>query len=192
MVGQYIKELRDTSLDNTPENRAVAVNMAKQRAEMALQKCDFKNMQGSKNLFLLDNVFAPIGFFKDRFTKKFDYNDILEVWLVFVELCKQVNEKTFFAPTLNTFCNFLNLSTTTFKSIMREESERGELCRYIQDVLSDRFMQLMLEDELPQIPSIFIAKANFGMRDNDQPVTNIVVHEEYKSAMEILEELKQG
>lgn len=192
MAKRTIEKLKDTSLEPTNENRSMAVVLAKERALNALKRHDFDTDTGSKNLFILDNVFAPIGFFKDRFIKKFTFDDILEVWLTFLELCKELNEKTFFAPTLNTFCNFLNMSTTTFKTIMKEQSERGELCRYINDVLSDRFMQLMLEDKLPQIPSIFIAKANFGMRDNDQPVTNIVVHEEYKSAMEILEELKKG
>lgn len=192
MAGRIIKDDKDKSLMNTAENRNMAVEMAKTKAVRAIGDIDFDTFVGSKNLYILDNVFAPIGFFKDRFTKKFEFDDILEVWQAFLYLCKLLNEQTAFAPTLNTFCNFLNMSTTTFKSIMNENTDRGELCRYISDVLSDRFMQMMLEDKLPQIPSIFVAKANFGMRDNDQPVTNIVVHEELKSAMDILEELKKG
>lgn len=186
------KELRNPALESTPENRLKALELAKTRALDALYDHDFDNDSGSKNLFILDNVLAPIGFFKERIGRKFQVEDFVDTWKLFCFLCKEINEKTVFIPTINTFCNFMNISKASFDNILEEKTERGEICRYIRDTLADRLMQGMLENKIAAIPGIFIAKANYGMRDNDQPVTNIVINEPHQSALEILNEFKKG
>lgn len=186
------KEFRNPLLESTPENRLKALETAKTRALDALYDHDFDNDTGSKNLFILDNVLAPIGFFKERIGKKFEVEDFVETWKLFCFLCKEINEKTIFVPTINTFCNFMNISKVSFDNILEEKTERGEICRYIKDTLADRLMQGMLENKIAAIPGIFIAKANYGMRDNEQPVTNIVINEPHQSALEILNEFKKG
>lgn len=172
--------------------REVSLEIVKKRALKALENHDFDNDMGSGNLFILDSVLAPISFFKDRFSHKFEVDDILAVWQLFLELCREINNYKSFAPTITTFCNFMNMGKATFDTITNENTERGELCRYIKSALTDRFTQLMLDDKLPQIPSIFIAKADFGLRDNDPPVTNIVFTEECKTPEQILEEFRNG
>lgn len=186
------KEFRNPLLESTPENRLRALETAKTRALDALYDHDFDNDTGSKNLFILDNVLAPIGFFKERIGKKFEVEDFVDTWKLFCFLCKEINEKTIFVPTINTFCNFMNISKVSFDNILEEKTERGEICRYIKDTLADRLMQGMLENKIAAIPGIFIAKANYGMRDNEQPVTNIVINEPHQSALEILNEFKKG
>ncbi len=186
------KEFRNPLLESTPENRLRALETAKTKALQALYDHDFDNDTGSKNLFILDNVLAPIGFFKERIGKKFEVEDFVDTWKLFCFLCKEINEKTIFVPTINTFCNFMNISKVSFDNILEEKTERGEICRYIKDTLADRLMQGMLENKIAAIPGIFIAKANYGMRDNEQPVTNIVINEPHQSALEILNEFKKG
>jgi hypothetical protein len=192
MPSAKIIQKRDKSLENTPENRLTALTKAKDNALRVLEEHDFDEELGSKNLFILDNVLCPIGFFRDRIQRKFEIEDFIDVWQLFCYICREINKKTVFTPTVNTFCNFMNISSATFNSILLEKSERGEMCRFIKDTLADRLMQAMLEEKVPAIPSIFIAKANFGMRDNDAPVTNIVVQEQHMSAQEILNEFKKG
>lgn len=183
-----VKKIENSSIIS----RNMSLAMIEHNAIQAIQAHDFDMDTGSGNLFILDNVFQPITFFKDRFQQKLEIDDILAVWDLFLKLCREVNKYKSFSPTVNTFCNFLNISRATFNTICNEYTERGELCRFIKDTLADRFMQLMLDNKLPQIPAIFIAKANFDMRDNDAPVTNIVLQEEHQSVIDILNEFKKG
>ena len=192
MAETTIKKLRRKDLESTPENRAIALQAAKTKGIDALHEHDFDEENGSKNLFILDNVLSPIGFFRDRLVKKFEVEDFVETWQLFCYLCKEINEKTVFVPTINTFCNFMNISTSSFCAIGNEESQRGEMVRNIKDTLADRLMQAMLEEKIPAVPSIFVAKANFGLRDNDTPVTNIVVQEQHMTAQDIFNEFKKG
>lgn len=172
--------------------RDISLSIIENTAVKAIKDHDFDSDMGSGNLFILDTVFRPITFFKDRLQRKLEIDDILAVWDLFLKLCREVNKYKSFSPTINTFCNFLNISRDTFTAICNENTDRGELCRFIKDTLADRFMQLMLDNKLPQIPAIFVAKANFGMRDSDAPVTNIVMHEERMTVAEILEDFKKG
>lgn len=182
----------DTVVQNTVENRRSALIRARAEGMNAIWSEDFTKAEGSVNLYVIDHILKPIGFFKERITKKIEVEDIIPVWELFIDLCKEINKRQAFTPTIFTFCNFLNVSSRTFNAIKEENTERGELCRYISDSLSDRIMQLLLENKIPQIPGIFVAKANFGMRDNDQPVTNVIINDAPNSIDDIIKMYKKG
>lgn len=192
MKTSIIKSERRADLENTNDNKANALAAAREFAMTAINSEAFDNDEGSTNLYVIDNILRPIGYFKERLVRKIEVDDIIPVWQLFIDLCREINKKKPFAPTIFTFCNFMNISSATFNAIRQENTARGELCQYISDSLSDRLMQLLLENKIPTIPGIFVAKANFGMRDNDQPVTNVIINDGPSSFEEIMEMYKKG
>lgn len=162
----------------------------KRQAMKLIKSTSFSKEFASSAMFITDEILKPIECYKNQ-GKKIELWDLVNCYDLFVELCKEINKKRVFSPTINTFCHFIGITSTRFTFMTKEESERGEFCRYIKDHISEIFMQNMLDEKIPQIPSIFIAKANLDLRDNEPPVTNIVINQDHKTFEQIIQEYQE-
>ena len=74
-----------------------------------------------------------------------------------------------------------------------ENSEVGDVFKQIKDYLSENLMQNMLTGRVKEVSGIFIAKANFGMRDSEPANTNILnINSQPKDIEQILAELENN
>lgn len=164
----------------------------KKQAIELIRETNFFKDYASSTMLITDEILKPLDCFRNQKKTALDLWDLVNGYELFIELCKEINKKRVFSPTVNTFCHFMGLTNKRFSVMLREENERGEFCRYVKDHISEIFMQNMLTEKIPQIPSIFIAKANLDMHENDPSVANqIIINNEHKSFEQIIKDYQE-
>lgn len=164
----------------------------KETAIEIIEDYDFDTSIGSGSAYLANKLFKPCKYFLNRKGRPREAEELAMAFDAFSEICIEANKYTVFAPTINTFCSFCNITTKTLKNMANENTDRGEIATMIIERLGDNIMQNILSGKVHPIGGIFIAKANFGMRDNDPPQTAIVnIQNTPQSVDEILKEIKE-
>lgn len=182
-VKDYKTELQRIKLEYLANTKKETISL--------IRKTNFITDYASSTMLITDEILKPLDCFRGQKKTALDLWDLVNGYELFIELCKEINKKRVFSPTVNTFCHFMGLTNKRFCVMLREENERGEFCRYVKDHISEIFMQNMLDEKIPQIPSIFIAKANLDMRENDTTVANIIINNEHKSFEQIIKEYQE-
>lgn len=147
---------------------------SKERAIQCLDEHNFDADMGSTQMFIVNQVIQPMDYFILTKYKRKNVEDYELAFQTFREIIVEINKHIPFTPTLNTLCRFLNMSSDNYGNIVRENGELGELFKTMKDSLADNLMQNMLANRIGAPQGIFIAKANFGMRDDDPANINIV------------------
>lgn len=169
------------------------LNEYNQKAASSLQNVDFDMLNGSVATFITTNIIKPLPYFEERRGERRTANELKMAFKGFKILVSYINEKCVYTPTLNTFCMYICCSTKTFKSMTYEESERGEIANEIKECIEETLLQNMLSGKTHPITSMFVAKANMGMRDNDNANVNILnVNGNSRSVDEILAEFNKN
>lgn len=168
----------------------------KETKETAIQKIkeyDFDTSIGSGAAYISNSVLTPCKYFTDRRGRPRSAEELAVAYDVFQEITEEANKYTVFVPTLNTFAGFCCMTAKTLRDIANENNEKGNVAGIIIDRLSDGLMQNSMTSKIQPIAGIFVAKANFGMRDNETPQMAIVnVSNANLSVDEILADLKKN
>ena len=157
-----------------PELLAENLAEEKQKALVALREYDFDTSIGSGAAYITNSILVPCLYFSKRQGCPRTAAELAIAFNNFQEICAEANKYTVFVPTLNTFAAYCNITTKTLKNIANENNDRGNIASMIIEKLSDGIMQNIMTDKIHPIGGIFVAKANFGMRDNDPPQMAVV------------------
>lgn len=164
----------------------------KELALQILEETDLEYYVGNTQMFITNKVIQPLNYFRANKGKRIELDDYIKAYDVFCEIINKVNEKMPFTPIKNTFCRFVSMDTDKFNMFSRENSDRGEFFRRINDNLGENVIQGMIGNRIAPITGIFICKSNFGMKDNEGSNVNIVnVNAQPKGLEEILEEFRK-
>lgn len=168
------------------------LNVVMQSATQALMS-DFDLEEGSPVAYITAKVTNPLPYFAERKGVSRTALELEKAFETFKDLCIKINEKVVFSPTVNTFCNFIAISPVTFRQMCNENTDRGEVASIIKSYLEDNLMHNILNGKVSTVGGIFVAKANMGMRDNDNQQVNIVnVNAETRTLEEILENFEKN
>lgn len=178
-------------MEENAESRQKYLQESVDTAKKAIDEFDFDDSIGSSAAHIACDIIQTPLYYQCRKNCTIKAVDLDECYAAFNEICEYANTKTVFTPTINTFCRFMNICTDTLKSIARENNERGQIAKMIIEHLGDRLMQNMLSGTTAPIPSMFVAKANFGMKENESNTINILnVNETPRDVDDILREFK--
>lgn len=193
MASSRIMKKQDSYIQKNEFTMREHVQAAKESAIKLIQDHDFDSSIGSGAAYISNNVILPPEYFVSRQGVARTAEELAEAYNAFNEICNEANKYTVFAPTINTFCAFCCITTNTLKEIANERNERGKVATMILERLSDRLMQNIMSGKIQTIGGIFVAKANFGMRDNENTNINIVnVQNTPTSVDDILKEFTEN
>lgn len=195
MVTSRIVAKKDIVVPANAETLQKELTAYKAKAIEEIQEFDFDTCVGAGGTYLINKILVPCEYMLIRqaqnrvlIAEELAYN-----FDTFIELCIEANKYTVFVPTINTFCSFCGISTSTLKSIANENNERGNIATMIIEKLGDGIMQNIISGKIHPIGGIFVAKANFGMRDNDAPQTAILnISNSTQSIDDIMREIKEN
>ena len=105
---------------------------------------------------------------------------------LYLDMINKINEIKPFPPTVESFCNFMGISKTTYDNYLTNYEKR-DVMDYIQSYLIGVLATSSLTGELREISSIYQQKA-LGKVEQTQPV--IVEHKKITNIEEIQEKLK--
>lgn len=180
-----------TKMEENDEQRRFYLKESVENAKNAIDNYDFDDGIGSGSAHIACDIIKTPLYYQLRKLCPLKAVDLDEGYKAFNDICEYANQKTVFAPTLNTFCRFMNIATSTLKSIAQENNERGAIATMIIEHLGDRLMQNMLSGTTSPIPSMFVAKSNFNMKENDNATINILnVNDTPRDIDDILKEFK--
>lgn len=163
------------------------------RVDKAIADFDWDDLVKSPHLYVSNTIIKPLKYFVDHCKEDLNVNDYIKAYESFIELVQKVNEHCLYTPTLTGFCKYIYMSTYKFNALCMENSEVGDVFKQIKDYLSENLMQNMLTGRVKEVSGIFIAKANYGMRDSEPTNTNILtINTQTKSIDQILEELENN
>lgn len=169
-----------------------SINDNKEMALQTINETDFEYYTGNTQMFVSNRVIQPLNYFKAKKGQRIDVEDYEKAYDAFCDIINKVNEKMPFTPIKNTFCRFIGIDTDKYNMYCKENSDRGEFFRKVNDNLGENVLQGMIGNRIAPVTGIFICKSNFGMRDNDGNTVNILnVNSEPKGLQEILEEYKK-
>lgn len=158
-----------------------------------LRDHDFQDDMGSAQTFISNVIIRPLDYFVAKRFQDVNVEDVRFAFDTFTDIILELNQKILFIPLKQTFCRYINISTSTFDHKLNEQNEMGDLFRMINDRLTGDYMQNLIMGRIGANQGIFGAKAIFGLRDNDPPVTNIVqVNAETRGLADILAEYKKN
>lgn len=186
VVSDTMKYLADVTLTDS-------IQKSKEWALACLNEHDFNEDLGSTQTFISNVIIQPVDYFVATKFQKINVEDVQIAWRTFQEIILELNRQILFVPLKQTFCRYINISTSTYNQKLDEQSDMGDLFRMINDSLTGDFIQNLISGRIGTNQGIFAAKALFGLRDNDPPVTNVVqVNAPTKSLAEILEDYNKN
>lgn len=169
------------------------INEEKEIALTKLKDYDFDTSIGSGAAYITNDILIPCKYFVSRQGSAKTAEELAIAFNTFQEICIEANKYTVFVPTINTFAGFCCMTTRTLKNIADENNERGQIASIIIERLSDGIMQNIMTGKINPIGGIFVAKANFGMRDNEPTQMAVInVTSNNMSVDEILAELNKN
>ena len=169
------------------------INESNNEAAKTLQNVDFDTINGSAATYITTNIIRPLKYFEERRGERRTAEELKIAFQGFKILVSHINESCVYTPTLNTFCMYICCSTKTFRSMTYEESERGEIANEIKECIEESLLQNMLAGKTHPITSMFVAKANLGLRDNDNNNVNILnINGNSRSVDDILAEFNKN
>lgn len=100
----------------------------------------------------------------------------------FWECVDRANENCVYVPTIYQFCRLLGVSTEKFTSYrFSQDADLREAVFMVRDRFINYYTIKGLTNELNSIMSMFVMKAQFGLRDNDTP--QMVVNNNYQTTV---------
>lgn len=121
--------------------------------------------------------------------KIYTTDEILFAFQAFQGLVNRINEKVLFVPTINVFCGYLGVSTTTYKSWLASgDEDRRELMQIIDDYLADVALSLAQNRKIDGLVTMYRTKSQHNIVEANAPL--IIEHRKGADLDEITERLK--
>ena len=121
--------------------------------------------------------------------KVYTTDELLFAFQHFQGLVNRINEKVQFVPTINVFCGYLGVSTSTYKSwLSSSDLDRRELMQIIDDYLADVALSLAQSRKLDGLVTMYRTKSQHNIVEANAPL--IIEHRKGADLDEITERLK--
>lgn len=105
------------------------------------------------------------------------------------QFIEQINKVQTYLPTKKNFCSFAGISSYTYDNYKRsEDSERREIMQMIDDYISDLQLTSAQNGEIKEITTIFRAKAEHGMVEQNAPI--VIEHKSEANMDTILKQIQ--
>ncbi len=107
----------------------------------------------------------------------------------FQEMVNKINNTQQFVPTINVFCAYIGVSTSTYKSWLASNDElRREVVQMIDDYLADVALSLAQNKKLDALVTMYRTKSQHNMVEATSPI--IIEHRKGADIDEISERVK--
>lgn len=125
---------------------------------------------------------------------KYSNTELAILFDYYKKFIQEINKVQTFLPTMENFCSFAGISTTTYKRYKQSsDSERREIVQMIDDYIADLQLTSAQNGEIKEITTIFRAKAEHGMVEAQAPV--VIEHKSEANINDIMKQIeavKQG
>lgn len=94
--------------------------------------------------------------------------EILAGFNMYLEMIEKINEYKVFPPTIESFCNFMGITTVAFNNWL-SDADRKDSVEYVKSYLTGALATGSLTGELKEISSIYIQKT-MGKVEQNTPI----------------------
>lgn len=176
MIQEIKEESKNMLLPNLKEKMQETTN----QIIKLLKEKDINNIQIMSIIAkgsLLENALGrSVGYTAQELSIGFD---------LYLDMINKINEIKPFPPTIESYCNFMGISKTTYDNYL-VDADRKDVMNFIHSYLLGVLATGGLTGELREISSIFIQK-HMGKTEQTQPI--VVEHKKITNIEEIQEKL---
>lgn len=181
---QTIEELKKFKKEKFEEEKKLLPQILSEKTEEVVNiLSDSKTMSYAKLYSIISR--------SDKFAirKIYSNDEILIAFREFQRVVNQINDKIQFVPTINIFCAYIGVSTSTYKSwLASNDEERREVVQMIDDYLADVALSLAQNRKLDGLVTMYRTKSQHNMVEATAPI--VIEHRKGADMEEISERLK--
>lgn len=165
----------------------------KKKSLKLIANTDFENDFLNPETFICTEVLTPCKISDIFGSNGYKPKEVIEkAYDAFKQMIVEINKKTIYVPTLNSFCQFIGTTRTHFMSMCNEVNERGDLCCFIKQSFEEMLLQSAMTNRVEKLTAMFTLKSIYQLRDSDAPQVNIMNVSTDRSVDDILSDLNKN